>query len=80
METVRNFLESGHGKGPCDGLGATVKYSARQAVLQHLTIIRDAHELFAYCEKDRTEIAASRNSTKWHEIVPSYLYIILFGM
>ena len=45
-------FSSGHGKGPCDGLGATVKYSARQAVLQHLTNIHDAHELFSYCEKD----------------------------
>ena len=26
MKTDRNFFESGHGKGPCDGLGATVKF------------------------------------------------------
>jgi len=64
VDTVRNIFESGHGKGPCDGLGATVKHSARQAVLQHRAKIRDAKELFAYCQSDLVEIAAGSSDGK----------------
>lgn len=34
----RSYLESGHGKGPCDGLGACVKRAADNAVKQGKTI------------------------------------------
>ena len=29
---VRSYMESGHGKGPCDPIGGTVKRKADQAI------------------------------------------------
>lgn len=39
MQAQRNFLESGHGKGPCDGLGASVKRAADMAIKQGISTI-----------------------------------------
>ncbi|KAK3104833.1 hypothetical protein FSP39_011252 [Pinctada imbricata] len=43
-----NFLESGHGKGPCDGLGASVKRSADMAVRQGKHSIQDANDFLSW--------------------------------
>ena len=43
-----NFLESGHGKGPCDGLGGSVKRSADMAVRQAKCNIQDAADFYAW--------------------------------
>ena len=40
-----NFFESCHGKGPCDGVGGTVKCAAAQASLMGRSIA-NAHEFF----------------------------------
>lgn len=40
----RSYLESGHGKGPCDGLGACVKRAADNAVKQGKTSIQCAED------------------------------------
>ena len=34
LEACWTFLATGHGKGPCDGIGATVKATATRATLQ----------------------------------------------
>ena len=34
LEAAWTFSASGHGKGPCDGVGATVKATATRAALQ----------------------------------------------
>ena len=34
LETCWTFSATGHGKGPCDGVGATVKATATRATLQ----------------------------------------------
>lgn len=41
MQAQWNFLESGHGKGPCDGLGARVKRAADMAIKQRKATIQD---------------------------------------
>lgn len=43
-----SYLESGHGKGPCDGLGASVKRAACNAVKQGKTSILCAEELLKW--------------------------------
>ena len=41
-----NYLEVGHGKGPCDGLGGSVKRCADLAVRQRKCSIQDASQFF----------------------------------
>lgn len=41
-----NYFESGHGKGPCDGLGGTVKRMADEAVRRGAVVIQDSKEFF----------------------------------
>jgi hypothetical protein len=50
----RAFFGSRHGKGPCDSVGGTVKSLATSHVIRREGIIRNAHEMFMYCEKDLT--------------------------
>ena len=42
------FFEAGHGKGPCDGLGGTVKRLADQSVRSKGTRILDAQSFFQW--------------------------------
>lgn len=41
-----NYFESGHGKGPCDGLGGTIKRMADEAVKRGAIMIQDPKEFF----------------------------------
>ncbi|CAC5416239.1 unnamed protein product [Mytilus coruscus] len=41
-----NYFESGHGKGPCDGLGGTIKRMADEAVKRGAVVIQDPKEFF----------------------------------
>lgn len=43
-----HFFPTAHGKGPCDGLGATVKRSAVRASLQSTNVILTANDLFKW--------------------------------
>lgn len=40
-----NYFEAGHGKGPCDGVGGSVKRIADEAVQQQKANIQDASDL-----------------------------------
>lgn len=42
------YFEAGHGKGPCDGVGGTVKRMADQAVTNSNASIQDAADFFAW--------------------------------
>ena len=42
-----NYFEAGHGKGPCDGVGGSVKRMADEAVKQRKVVIQDAHDFFS---------------------------------
>ena len=46
-----NYFEAGHGKGPCDGLGGTVKRMADEAIRQGNATIQDAKEFFDWAKK-----------------------------
>ena len=51
-----NYMESGHGKGPCDPIGGTAKHKADQAVKNGKYIIRDALDFFEWARNDSTAI------------------------
>lgn len=45
-----DYLEAGHGKGPCDG--ASVKRSANNAVVQGKVLIQDSKDFYAWTQSD----------------------------
>lgn len=48
-----NFFATSHGKGPCDGIGGTVKRLARRHCLQHPNVvIKTAEELYSWADKN----------------------------
>lgn len=46
-----NYLESGHGKGPCDGFGASVKRAADMSVKQGKSTIQGAKDFLVWADK-----------------------------
>ena len=48
-----NYLESGHGKGPCDGLGASIKRSADMAIRQGKCLIQNTEDFYAWSKKQK---------------------------
>jgi hypothetical protein len=46
-----NYLESGHGKGPCDGLGASIKRGADMASRQWKVLIQNAEDFYAWAKQ-----------------------------
>ena len=75
-----NYFEAGHGKGPCDGVGGSVKRMADEAVKQQKVVLQDAKDFFAWTQsiaqspkinykfvpKDQCEAAEKRNVFVWH--------------
>ncbi|XP_054775254.2 uncharacterized protein LOC129283486 [Lytechinus pictus] len=55
-----NYFESGHGKGPCDGIGGTIKRLADTAVKRRAAVIQDAHDFFAWASQERHECSGSK--------------------
>ena len=51
-----HYFESGHGKGPCDGVGGTTKRNADNAVKQGKTLIQDATDFFSWATQQSSEI------------------------
>ena len=50
-----NYFEAGHGKGPCDGVGGTVKRLADDAVKRETAVIQDAHDFYAWASQERED-------------------------
>lgn len=50
-DAVWNYFESGHGKGPCDGLGGTVKRLADTAIKTGNAVIQDATDFFVWANE-----------------------------
>jgi hypothetical protein len=48
-----NYLESGHGKGPCDGLGASVKRAADMAIKQGKASIQNGKDFYHWATTER---------------------------
>ena len=47
-----NYWEAGHGKGPCDGLGGTVKRMADNAVKSGKVCIQDSDDFYAWTQSE----------------------------
>lgn len=63
------FFESGHGKGPCDGIGGTTKRNADNAVKKGV-IIQDAEEFFRWAStSDSTIKYVKVNEEEYNESV-----------
>lgn len=54
-----NFFEVGHGKGPCDGVGGSVKRMADEAVHQQKVTIQDASDFFAWMQQHQSSSSVS---------------------
>ena len=50
-----NYFEAGHGKGPCDGIGGTVKRLADDAVTQNKVVIQDPLDILAWSQETQNE-------------------------
>ena len=50
-----NYFEAGHGKGPCDGIGGTVKRLADDAVTQNKVVIEDPLDIFSWSQETQNE-------------------------
>ena len=50
-----NYFEAGHGKGPCDGTGGTVKCLEDDAVTQNKVVIQDPLDFFAWSQEIQNE-------------------------
>lgn len=57
-----NYFESGHGKGPCDGLGGTCKRLADEAIRCGKTLIQDAQSFYDWTKQSSIKHAA-KNKT-----------------
>ncbi|XP_033108261.1 uncharacterized protein LOC117109903 [Anneissia japonica] len=47
-----NYFEAGHGKGPCDGIGGTVKRLADDAVKRGATVIQDSYDFYTWSSQE----------------------------
>ena len=54
VEVERSYFGSGHGKGPCDSTAAVVKQACYKAVKNEKAIIKDAQDMFAFLQKNKT--------------------------
>ncbi|CAF3300606.1 unnamed protein product [Rotaria sp. Silwood2] len=48
LEACRTFSSTAHGKGPCDGLGASVKYTATRSITTSGTSICSAEQFYEF--------------------------------
>ena len=46
IRIIWNFSATSYGKGPADGMGATLKRTAAGKVKQHKTVINNLHEFY----------------------------------
>ena len=69
----RNYIESGHGKGPCDLIGGVAKKKADQVVKNGRFIIQDAAEFFEWAKQDSSSMKFLYLSIEDYEISDKFL-------
>lgn len=60
FDTIRNYFETSHAKGPQDGAGANLKYKCDMAVIKRQACIQDAKDLYDFAQKEFQNPAPSR--------------------
>lgn len=68
-----HYFESGHGKGPCDGVGGTTKRNADNAIKQGKAVIQDANDFFAWAIQSQGEIEYQMITPKEYEQSSQYI-------
>ena len=58
------FSASGHGKGPCDGIGGGVKSGANRSILVSDTVISCAEDFFNFTKKFNEDAAKSSQTNE----------------
>ena len=56
IKAVWNYFETGHGKGPCDGIGGSAKRQASDAVKQGKVSIQDANDFYEWASAHERKI------------------------
>ncbi len=64
LEACWSFSASGHGKGPSDGIGATVKCSSNRSVLTSGTTLSSVKDFFKLTKKINEDAAKLNNSSE----------------
>lgn len=60
VHMTRNYFETSHGKGPCDGLGGIIKRKVSNAVLHNNDLsVSSAAEMHQFCESRLTDVGES---------------------
>jgi len=70
------YMESGHGKGPCDPIGGTAKRKADQAVKNGKFVIQDASDFYEWAKNDSTTITYSYISVEDYEKSENFLRVL----
>lgn len=60
MTATWNYWEAGHGKGPCDGLGGTVKRMADDAINAGKVAIQDPSDFYAWSQSTHCSMKSVR--------------------
>lgn len=50
------YFEAGHGKGPCDGIGAVVKRMADNTIKRNKQVIQDASSFYSWAESSESKV------------------------
>lgn len=61
LEASWTFTSTGHGKSAGDGIGATLKSTARRATLSKNILLSTAKDFFEFSQKQQLEIAKKSN-------------------
>lgn len=72
IEASWTFTSTAHGKGPCDGVGAAVKYTATRFISTSGIVINSAEEFYAFTKKFN-ENAAKMSATGEPSIYSFYV-------
>lgn len=59
VSTLWNVFEAGHGKGPCDGVGGSIKRMAEEAVCQQKVTIQDASDFSTWTQQHQSSSSVS---------------------
>ena len=72
VEACRIFCVSGHGKGPCDGIGATAKSSANRSILMSGTVLSAVDDFYYFTKKFNDDAAQVNNTNE----PPIHVYLL----
>ena len=73
-----NYMEAGHGKGPCDPAGGPAKRKADQAVKSGRFLIQDSVDFYEWSKQESSTIKYVYLSTEKYEMSANFLKALFF--